>query len=99
MPTPSPWYLYFVRCGDGALYAGIAIDPKRRLAEHAGDSGRGAKYLRGRGPLKMVFKRKLPDRSAALRMEYAVKRLPKERKESLVKGKESWPALKRSVLT
>lgn len=98
MPSPTPWFLYFVRCGDGALYTGIALDPKRRLEEHESDSGRGAKYLRGRGPLKIVFKRKLPDRSAALRMEYALKRLPKPRKEALVSGKENWRALVRSVL-
>lgn len=46
----------------------------------------------------MIFKGRLPDRSAALRMEYAVKRLPKLRKEALVSGKENWRALVRSVL-
>ena len=40
------WYLYLVRCADGALYTGISTDVMRRLAEHA--ANRGARRLRGR---------------------------------------------------
>ena len=47
------WQLYLLRCGDGTLYTGIAVDARKRLEMHR--SGKGAKYTRGRGPLKMVY--------------------------------------------
>jgi predicted GIY-YIG superfamily endonuclease len=47
------WHLYVVRCRGGELYTGIATDVVRRLSEH--ESGAGAKYLRGKGPLALVF--------------------------------------------
>ena len=78
------WHLYLIRCGDGTLYTGIATDVARRFEEHA--AGRGAKYLRGRGPLALVFEAKIGDRSHALRAEHRVKGLKKEQKEALVRG-------------
>jgi putative endonuclease len=80
------WSLYLLRCGDGSLYTGIATDVTRRLAEHEhGGGGRGAKYLRGRGPLSLVLEHVVGDRSRASRAERIIKRLPKVRKERLVK--------------
>mgnify|MGYP001825078059 CR=1 FL=1 len=79
------YHLYILRCRDGSLYTGIATDVARRLSEH--ESGkRGAKYLRGRGPLQLVFQQSLGDRSAATRAEYQVKRLDRSQKEALVSG-------------
>jgi putative endonuclease len=76
------WYLYLVRCRGGCLYTGIATDVERRLAEHR--AGKGAKYLRGRGRLKLVYKQRVGDRGAALKMERQVKKWPKDKKERLV---------------
>mgnify|MGYP002626015648 CR=1 FL=1 len=76
------WYVYILRCGDGTLYTGISADPERRLAAHR--AGRGAKYTRGRGPLELVYREALPDKSAALRREYAVKRLSRADKLALI---------------
>jgi putative endonuclease len=77
--------LYIVRCADGALYTGIATDVDKRLAEHA--SGvRGAKFLRGRGPLEVVFAEAVGDRASALRLEHRVKRLTRAQKLELVRG-------------
>jgi putative endonuclease len=76
------WYVYMVRCRDGSLYTGIATDIGRRFAEH--QSGKGAKYLRGRSPLKLAFKAKVGKRSLALRIERSIKRLPKSEKEKIV---------------
>jgi putative endonuclease len=73
-----------VRRRDGALYTGIAIDVRRRIAEHAGERGRGAKSLRGRGPLRLVFQRVIGPRGLALRVEGRIKKLPKARKEELI---------------
>ena len=79
------WHLYLVRCRDGSLYTGITTDVARRLAEHQGNSDAGAKYLRGRGPLELVFQRELGDRSLALGVESRVKKLSKAGKEELVR--------------
>ena len=74
-------HLYLVRCRGGMLYTGIACDVERRFRDH--QAGRGAKYLRGRGALELVFQAPVGTRSQALRLERAVKRLPKRRKEEL----------------
>jgi len=80
--------LYIVRCADGSLYTGIATDVERRLREH--QSGvRGAKFLRGKGPLRLEFTECLGDRSTALQVEYRVKQLERERKEELIAGQHS----------
>lgn len=78
--------LYLLRCGDDSLYTGIAIDVAKRLLEHQGGV-RGAKYLRGRGPLKLVFEQAVGDRALASRAEYRIKRLDRTTKESLVAGR------------
>jgi putative endonuclease len=80
----AEWSLYMVRCRDGKLYTGIAIDIERRIAEHR--AGKGAKYLRGRAPLKLVFKKRIGSRSLALKVEQAIKKLPKCRKEKLIEA-------------
>ena len=79
-----PWYLYLVRCHDGSLYTGISNDVARRLQAHR--AGRGARYLRGRGPLTLERRFRVGSRSEALRAERRVKRVKKERKEKLARG-------------
>jgi len=77
------WYLYIVRCRDDSLYTGIATDVERRFAEHQANTG--AKYPRGRGPLKLVFKKQIGKKELALKIERLVKKLPKLKKENLIK--------------
>ena len=79
------WYVYILRCGDGTLYTGVTDNVERRLAAHR--VGKGAKYTRGRGPLKLVYQEQVPDKSAALRREYQIKQLPKQEKEDLIAKK------------
>lgn len=84
------YYVYILRCRDGTLYTGITDDLARRLAAH--NSGRGAKYTRGRGPVELAYWETCPDKSAALRREYAVKRLTRQEKLALIeKGKKEAP--------
>ena len=78
------WSVYIVRCRSGALYTGIATDVRRRIAEHAQSNGKGAKYLRGKGPLRLVFIRTIGTKGSALRVESQLKMLPKAQKEKLV---------------
>jgi putative endonuclease len=84
------WFLYIVRCGDGTLYTGITTDVNRRLAEHREKGpGGGAKYLRGRGPLKVVYTKKAGTRSKALKMEFQIKKMTKGEKEKMIRMKET----------
>ncbi len=76
------WSIYLLRCGDGSFYTGIATDVSRRIGEHE-QGKRGAKYLRGRGPLELVYQRSVGDHSVALRIEYRLKQLPRIEKEDL----------------
>ncbi len=78
----TTWSVYLLRCADGTFYTGIATDVSRRLTEHA-DGEKGAKYLRGRGPLELVFHQEIGDRSLATKIEHRVKRLPKAHKEDI----------------
>lgn len=80
------WFVYMLRCGDGSLYTGCTNDLRRRLKAH--QSGRGAKYTRSRQPVALVYREELPDRSAALRREAAVKRLTRAQKLALIQEKE-----------
>jgi putative endonuclease len=81
------WYLYMIKCRDKSLYTGISLDVKRRFREHSEQGKRCARYLRGKAPLKLVFKTKIGTRSKALRTEYRIKRLSKSRKELLASHK------------
>lgn len=85
---PHQFSLYIIRCADQSLYTGIAVDVARRLREHQAGL-RGAKYLRGKGPLQLVFEQAVGDRSTASSAEHRVKRLDKAAKEALVAGRLS----------
>lgn len=78
------WYLYILRCGDGTLYTGITTDVQARLEAH--QSGKGAKYTRGRGPLELVYSEDCGTHSDALKRELAVKAMTKEEKQKLING-------------
>ena len=76
------YLVYILRCGDGTLYTGCTNDLPRRLRAH--QSGRGAKYTRSRLPVELVYQEAVPDRSAALQREAAIKRLDRRRKLALI---------------
>ena len=76
------WCVYILRCKDGSLYTGATDDFDRRLALHR--AGKGAKYTRGRAPLEPVYLESCQSMSEALKREYAIKRLPREKKLALL---------------
>lgn len=76
------WFVYLVRCGDGSLYCGVTNDLPARVAAHA--SGRGAKYTRGRGPIELVYSRRVRGKSRAQRLEAQIKALTREQKLALI---------------
>ena len=74
------WCLYVLQCGDGTLYCGITNDLERRIAQHR--TGKGARYTRGRGPLKLLRSWPQKNKSAALKAEIAFKRLTRTAKDA-----------------
>ncbi|HVH43974.1 MAG TPA: GIY-YIG nuclease family protein [Labilithrix sp.] len=92
--TSDAWFVYVARCSDGSLYCGVARDVAERIAKH--DAGKGARYTRGRGPLRVEAIRRCKSHGDALRLELAVKRLSREAKEGLVEARR-FRALQRSI--
>jgi len=90
------WHVYMVRCADGTLYTGIATCVPRRFAQHE-RGGPGAKYLRGRGPLRLVFDRPVASRSLALKVEHRIKKLARARKEEMIGSGDLFDRLVRSA--
>ncbi len=81
------WIVYILRCADGTLYTGITNDLVRRMSEH--ESGRGAKYTKGRGPFQLVYNESCGGRGQALKREIEIKLLNKDTKLRLVSGKQT----------
>lgn len=78
------WFLYLIRTRTGLLYTGITTDVPRRFSMH--ETGTGAKNLRGKGPLRLVYCCSIGTQSEALKIEAKIKKLPKKKKEVLVQG-------------
>ncbi|MEK7518546.1 MAG: GIY-YIG nuclease family protein [Patescibacteria group bacterium] len=76
--------LYLVQCADGSLYTGIARDVQRRVQEH-NTSSRGAKYTKGRRPVRLVYAKKYHNRSTASRAEARMKQLSRTAKLKLIR--------------
>ena len=77
-----PFFVYILHCSDGTYYTGWTTDPPRRLKQH--NQGTGSRYTRLRRPVELVYLEEVPDRSAALKRELAIKRLPRSAKEKLI---------------
>jgi len=71
-----------LRCADGSLYTGITNDLARRLAAHR--AGTASRYTRSRRPVRLVYRERRRDRSAALKREAAIKRLPRAAKLRII---------------
>jgi putative endonuclease len=74
-------YVYLLRCADDSLYCGWTTDVQRRLARHA--AGTASRYTRSRRPVALAALIPVADRSAALREEARIKRLPRSAKLEL----------------
>lgn len=77
----SDWFVYILRCSDETLYTGITKNLKRRIKEH--NEGRGAKYTRGRRPVKLVYSERSKNRSEAAKRENEIKSMSRSEKERL----------------
>lgn len=82
----SEWSLYMIKTRLNTLYTGISTDVERRFKEHSGASKRAARYLKGKGPLELVWQQSVGSKSDALTLEYQVKKLNRRQKLSLIEG-------------
>ena len=73
-----PYFVYLLECTDKSIYTGITTDLKRRFAEHK--NKKGARYTRTHCAKKIIYSEKCPTRSAALKREARIKRLPRREK-------------------
>jgi len=85
MTTDNTWFVYFLRCNDNSLYAGITTDIERRLYQH-NHSKLGAKYTRAKRPVTLAFIETASNKSSASKREYQLKQLSKAQKEQLVRN-------------
>lgn len=76
------WTVYILRCRDGSLYTGIAIDVETRLAAH--HAGKASRYTRSRLPVRLVYREPARDRSTALKRELVVKAMTRAEKVALI---------------
>ena len=80
------WLLYMLECSDNSIYTGITNNLEERLKRH--QSGNGAKYIRGRLPIKLVYKENFINRSEATKREIYIKKMSKKEKKSLINLKQ-----------
>ncbi len=78
------WFVYMLRCRDNSIYTGITTDIGKRIKRH--NQGKGAKYTASRRPVELIYYEPHKDWLSAAKREYALKRLAKSKKESLVAG-------------
>lgn len=85
------YFIYVMECSDGSLYTGITNDTEKRLKVH--NSGKGAKYTRGRLPVKIVYREEVQTKGEALSRERQIKKLKREDKLELIRikrGETQW---------
>ena len=78
----SEAFVYMVECCDGTYYTGWTNDVAARVAAH--NAGIGARYTRGRGPVRLVYRESCPDKPAAQRREWEIKQMNRAQKQRLV---------------
>ena len=79
-------YVYMLSCADGSLYTGWTNDLAKRLENH--QAGKGAKYTRGRLPVKLAYYETYETESEARKRECAIKKLTRQQKEKLIQTKQ-----------
>ncbi|MBL7072473.1 MAG: GIY-YIG nuclease family protein [Candidatus Omnitrophica bacterium] len=82
------FYTYIVECRDGTYYTGYTSNLERRIKAHNG-KGPGAKYTRGRGPVRVVWSKKYKYLAYAMKLEHRIKQLKRKQKEKMIKTYET----------
>ena len=82
------YYVYMLRCKDNTIYTGITVDVERRMKEHFSKNEKCAKYTFTHIAKKLEAVWECENKSLASKLEYAIKKLTKTKKEELVKTKK-----------
>ncbi|MFQ9358266.1 MAG: GIY-YIG nuclease family protein [Anaerobutyricum hallii] len=80
-------YTYIVKCSDETLYTGWTNNLKKRLEAH--NSGKGAKYTKNRRPVELVYFEEYDTKQEAMKREYAIKQLSRQKKLALIRSHQS----------
>lgn len=75
-------YTYIVKCRDGSLYTGWTNDLEKRMKAH--NAGKGAKYTKSRRPVTLVYYESFETKEEAMRREYEIKHMLREKKEKII---------------
>jgi putative endonuclease len=75
-------YVYIVECSDGSLYTGFTLDVEKRVSDH--NLGKGAKSIKGKRPVRLVYSESFETKSEALKREIQIKTWPRARKQKLI---------------
>lgn len=78
-------YVYIIKCNDDSLYTGWTNDLEKRFKNH--QEGKGAKYTRGRRPLELVYFEEYETKVQAMKREYEIKKMSREKKIKLISKK------------
>ena len=76
------WIVYMLECSDNSIYTGITNNIEKRIKMH--ESGKGAKYLRGRLPIKLLHKEVFLSRSDASKREILIKKMNHKEKRKII---------------
>ena len=87
--SQKTYYTYIIKCADGSLYTGIAIDLVLRIKQHNGVVAGGAKYTNGRRPVSLQYFEQYPSRSGATKREIQLKNMSKGQKLLLIQSAKS----------
>src|SRR4030042_2898994 len=80
----NEWSVYIIRCSDRSLYTGISTDVQRRFGEHISGDRTAAKYTKSFSSIELAYEIPIGNRSLAAKVEYRIKRLPKQKKELII---------------
>lgn len=86
-----PFYVYIVRCRGGTLYTGWTDDLEKRIRTH--NEGKGARYTRARRPVELAYSEEFATKSEAMSREWAIKKMPRTKKQGLILGEREENAL------
>lgn len=89
MTSGAIWYIYLLECAGGSLYTGITTDVEARFQAHR--AGKGGRYTRSHPVLRVIASRPVGSRAEALRAEFQIKRLSKDRKLAALNGSAFHP--------